>query len=162
MVVVRTARFPRDADAVAALVGEYLRQTELEKADRGLAAPGAPLPARYAREIDAPAEAFGADRVLLAAVDGVDCGVVVVRTSPRGTELSRFWTAPSARGRGVGSALLDEALRGMNAPARLSVWRWRDDAVRLYRGRGFEVVAPWDDRADLLCLERPTPLSARR
>lgn len=161
MVVVRTARFPRDAAAVAALVGEYLHRTELEKAERGLVASGAPLPARYAREIDAPAKAFVAARVLLASVDGVDSGVVVVRATPRATELSRFWTAPSARGRGVGSALLDAALSGTDTPVRLSVWRWRDDAVRLYRGRGFEVVASWDDRADLLCLERAMPLSAR-
>lgn len=161
MTVVRTAVFPRDAAAVSALIGDYLRRTESEKAERGFASPGAPLAARYVREIEDPVRAFAADRVLIAALDGVDCGIVVVHTSPEGAELSRFWTSPAARGRGVGSALLDAALSDTATRVRLSVWRWRDDPVRLYLRRGFEVVASWDNRPDLLCLERPAPLSAR-
>ncbi len=161
MTVVRTAVFPRDAAAVSGLLGDYLRRTESEKAERGLATPGAALAARYAREIDDPAAAFAGNRVLVATVDGVDCGIVVVRISPVAVELSRLWTTPPARGRGVGSALLDTALADAVTPVRLSVWRWRDDAVRLYRRRGFTVVASWDDRPDLICLERPAPVSAR-
>ncbi|MEV7874325.1 hypothetical protein [Microbacterium sp. NPDC089188] len=83
MTVVRTAVFPRVAAAVSELLGDYLRRTESEKAERGLATPGAALAARYAREIDDPAAAFAGNRVLVATVDDVDCGIVVVRISPR-------------------------------------------------------------------------------
>jgi len=153
-VAVRPARFPRDAATVSALVGSYLRQTEDEKAERGLAPADVPLPDRYAREIADPAAVFADRRVLLASVDDIDCGVVVVTPSATGTELSRFWTAPHVRGRGVGSALLGAALDGAVRPVRLSVWEWRDAALRLYRAAGFVAVPSWDDRPGLICLER--------
>ncbi|MFN3949463.1 GNAT family N-acetyltransferase [Microbacterium sp.] len=160
MISVRAAVFPRDAGAVSALVADYLRQTEAEKGDHGLVAPHAPLPDRYAREIDDPASVFAARRVLLGSVDGVDCGVVVVDDTAGVTEISRFWTTPPARGRGVGSALLSAALEGATGAARLSVWEWRAPALSLYRRWGFAEVASWDDRPQLVCLERAAPVSA--
>ncbi|MDQ1136027.1 GNAT superfamily N-acetyltransferase [Microbacterium sp. SORGH_AS 1204] len=153
-VAVRTAVFPRDADVVSALVASYLRQTESEKAERGLAAADAPLPGHYAREIADPAAAFDRRRVLLAAVDGEDCGIVVVTTSPDATEVSRLWTTPTARGKGVGAALIAAAVEGAVTPVRLSVWEWRGDALRLYRRLSFAPVPSWDDREGLVCLER--------
>lgn len=151
-VVIRPARFPRDGDSVSMLVGDYLRRTESEKAEHGLVDADAAMPARYAREIDDPADVFADRRVLIAAVDDVDCGVVVVARTVRGSEISRFWTAPAARGRGVGSALLAAAVDGAPRPVRLSVWRWREPALSLYVRAGFEVVPSWDERPDLVCL----------
>jgi len=150
-VTIREAVFPRDAAAVSALVGAYLRQTEAEKGERGLAADI--FPERYAREIYDPAAAFAGRHALIATVDGADVGLVVSSTVPEGTELSRVWTDPRARGRGVGTALLTAALNGAVRPVRLSVWDWREPAVRMYRAAGFEVVPSWDDRPGLMCLE---------
>lgn len=152
MTSVRTAVFPDDHAIVSALVGAYLRRTEAEKAERGLVAEDTPLADRYAREIADPATAFAGRRVLIAEIDGVASGVVVVAASRTGTEISRLWTDPSARGRGVGTALLDAALEHAPRPVRLSVWRWREPAIALYRRRGFQIAPSWDDRPELLCL----------
>jgi len=148
---VRTAVFPPDATAVGVLVGAYLRQTETEKVQRGLAAET--FAERYAQEIDDPATAFADRRVLLATIDGAEVGLVVASTDPRGTDLSRLWTDPLARGRGVGSALLSAAVAEAARPVRLSVWEWREPALRMYRAAGFEDVPSWDERPGLVCLE---------
>ncbi|MGC5413030.1 GNAT family N-acetyltransferase, partial [Streptomyces sp. DT225] len=70
-----------------------------------------------------------------------------------------LWTDPAARGRGVASALLgaalEEARRAGARTVRLSVWRWRTGAVALYERLGFTAVPSWDDRTDLVCMERP-------
>jgi GNAT superfamily N-acetyltransferase len=143
--------FPRDTAAVGALVGAYLHQTEAEKAERELTADA--FPERYAREIDDPASAFAGRRIYVAAIEGQDVGLVVSTSTPPGTELSRFWTDPRARGRGVGSALLTAALGAATRPVRLSVWEWREPALRMYHAAGFEIVPSWDDRPGLVCLE---------
>jgi ribosomal protein S18 acetylase RimI-like enzyme len=36
----------------------------------------------------------------------------------------------------------------------LSVWSWRVGAIGLYEKLGFAVVDSWDERADLVCMER--------
>ncbi len=156
-VEVRDAVFPRDLSSVSALLEGYLVQTEREKADHGLVAPSDELPERYARAIEDPESAFRGARVMLASVEGEDCGIIVMTTGVGGSELQRFWTTPPARGRGAGAALLDAALAAASPPVRLSVWEWRRPAIELYRRRGFEVVAPaaaWDSRPGLLCLRR--------
>jgi ribosomal protein S18 acetylase RimI-like enzyme len=55
--------------------------------------------------------------------------------------------------------VLDAALRDAEdlgaSAVRLSVWEWREGAVRLYGSRGFERVSSWDDRERLLCMVRP-------
>ena len=122
------------------------RQFERDKDDiREL---GVPL-----ETIDDPAAAFAGRHALIATVDGADVGLVVSSSVPEGTELSRVWTDPRSRGRGVGTALLTAALSGAVRPVRLSVWEWREPAVRMYRATGFEVVPSWDDRPGLMCLE---------
>ncbi len=50
--------FPDDRDIVSTLVGAYLRQTEMEKAEHGLVPADTPLPARYQLEVDDPGAAF--------------------------------------------------------------------------------------------------------
>ena len=63
---------------------------------------------------------------------------------PDTVELVSMWTAPSARGRGVGTHLVDTVLdwadsRGASV-AGLWVMRGNDSAVRLYERCGFEVT----------------------
>ncbi|MFS0866676.1 GNAT family N-acetyltransferase [Microbacterium sp. 179-B 1A2 NHS] len=139
---------------MSSLLDEYLRRTEIEKAAHGLVAPADQLPERYRHEVARPAESLTGTRVIIATADGEDCGLVVVGTSASGaSEIKRFWTRPAARGRGVGSALISEALRDVDRPIRLSVWEWREPAIRLYQKLGFVSAVPWDDREGLLCLE---------
>lgn len=73
-----------------------------------------------------------------------------------GVEIKRLWVDPRARGQRVGSALLDAACYSANSlPMRLTVWDWRDDAIGLYRSRGFVAVPTWDRRPRLVCMEKP-------
>lgn len=133
---------------------DYLRQTESEKAERGLISPADALPERYRQEVVNPAESLKGMRVIVAHLDGEDCGLVIVGTSLSGaSEIKRLWTTPMTRGRGVGSALMSEALRNVARPVRLSVWEWREQAIQMYRKLGFAPATPWEDRDRLLFLE---------
>ena len=162
MVSVRVAEFPRDHDSVSALLGSYLLATETEKAERGLVAAEALLPERYGREIADPATALAGRRILIASLDGKDCGVVVIGRPGDTAEISRFWTSPDSRGRGVGTALLEQALSRAGRPVRLSVWPWRQPAIALYRRYGFETAPSWDARPELVCLELRGARAERR
>ncbi|WP_378145978.1 GNAT family N-acetyltransferase [Cnuibacter sp. UC19_7] len=146
-----------DAAAVGALVEAYLRQTEQEKAERGLAEPvdfdGA-LPPRYAAEVTDPARAFDADDVLLAVDDDRAVGVVVSRSVPEGTEIKRLWVDPGHRGQRIAEALLSAVVAGADGDVRLSVWEWRAPALAVYRRLGFAEVPSWDARPALVCLVR--------
>jgi len=155
---VREARFPDDTADVSRLVDAYLRQTESEKVARRLASPleGGRLPDRYQAEVDDPARAFSGADVLLAALPTGPVGVVVLTAQPSGGgEVKRFWVDPAARGVGAGRLLLDAVADRVDGPLRLSVWRWRDDALRSYRRAGFVEVPSWEAREQLVCLERP-------
>ncbi|MEU9339540.1 hypothetical protein AB0D49_41470 [Streptomyces sp. NPDC048290] len=37
---------------------------------------------------------------------------------------------------------------------RLSVQRWRTDAIALYERLGFTITEAWDERDQLVCMER--------
>lgn len=155
-----------DARAVSRLVEAYLVQTEAEKAEHlgasasvSASVDGRGLPERYRSEVDDPRSAYAGAIVLLAELADEPVGVAVVQPSPDAREIKRVWVDPAARGRRVGSALLDAALDGHALPTRLTVWDWREAAVQLYRSRGFVEVPSWDDRPRLLCLER-RPASA--
>ncbi|KQP00322.1 hypothetical protein ASF30_22095 [Leifsonia sp. Leaf264] len=142
-----------DNDAVSRLVEAYLRKTEDEKVlYLGEAHGGADLPDRYRPEIDNPARAYE-NAVVYVAELGSLVGVVVLQQNVTTAEIKRVWVDPSARGLRVGSALIDAALSQTTRPVRLTVWDWRDDAVRLYRTRGFIPVESWEDRPRLLCME---------
>jgi GNAT superfamily N-acetyltransferase len=146
-----------DAAAVGRLVGAYLRQTEREKAAhlRGESLPlDAKLPARYRQEADDPATAYAEALVLLAELDGLPVGLLVLHPADEATMLKRLWTTPDARGQGVGGALMDAAIAAAPGAARLAVWDWRSAALRLAAARGFAHVASWDDRPRIVCLER--------
>ncbi|NEC68921.1 GNAT family N-acetyltransferase [Streptomyces sp. SID9727] len=143
---------------LAALLTAYHLSTEAEKGVPVADASG--LPDRYRSETEAPDRAFADATVLVARDGGAAVGCVVVTDPADGTaEIKRLWTDPGARGRGVASALLGAALertgRAGVRTVRLSVWQWRTGAVALYERLGFTAVPSWDDRADLVCMERP-------
>lgn len=164
-------RNPQDIAAIGRLVEAYLRRTEEEKSLHGVGQetvdPAAALPEPYAGEVRDPAAAYAGARVLLAEDAEARLGVVVWRPAeePDGgmaLEVKRLWADPAARGRGIGSALLDGVLAREDGPVRLSVWSWRDRALGLYRSRGFIEVPSWDPRPDLICLRRPASGAALR
>lgn len=156
--VVRRPPTAPAADGLSALLAGYHLRTEEEK---GLpVADVAGLPDRYRAEVEDPGAAFARDTVLVARAgrDAVGCLVVTAPVAGR-VEVKRLWTDPSSRGLGVASALLgaalDEAARGGAHTVRLSVWRWRAGALSLYERFGFAVTASWDERPELVCMERP-------
>jgi GNAT superfamily N-acetyltransferase len=145
-----------DNEAVSRLVQAYLLHTEYEKATHlGQTNVEASLPQRYHDEVQNPAQAYENSVVYLAELDRSPVGIVVVQQNKSTREIKRVWVEPSARGRHVGSALLDAALVTQDLPVRLTVWDWRHEAVRLYRARGFTLATSWDDRPRLLCMEKP-------
>ena len=147
-----------EAAAVSRLVGNYLRQTESEKADRGLATflDGGRLPSHYEREIESPAETFDGCAVFLAFDDGDPAGMVVVKPVAGGAEIKRLWVEPAHRGKSVASLLIHHLASSMEFDVlRLSVWQWRKPALALYEKLGFVRVASWENRPQLICLERP-------
>src|ERR1700712_91328 len=105
-----------DQEAVSRLVEAYLRQTESEKADYLGATVDADLPERYRKELDDPARVYENAVVYVAELDGTPVGVVVVQENVATREIKRVWTDPSARGRRVGSALIDAAISQQDLP----------------------------------------------
>jgi putative acetyltransferase len=117
------------------------------------------LPARYRAEISDPRSAFADDVVLVARRGDRSAGCVVVTAPVAGrAEIKRLWTVPELRGHGVASALIGAALTHAAAvgvgTVALSVWSWRTGALALYEKLGFAVVDSWDERDDLVCMER--------
>ncbi|CAL9328816.1 hypothetical protein SUDANB1_00024 [Streptomyces sp. enrichment culture] len=148
---------PPIADGLATLLAAYHLQTEAEKGESVADVQG--LPDRYRAEITDPRTAFAGDVVLVALLDDAVVGCLVV-TSPNNaqSEIKRLWTDPESRGRGVASALLGAALtqaagHGVHT-VRLSVWEWRTGAIALYERLGFTVTQSWDERKQLVCLQR--------
>lgn len=158
VVVVRSpGRTPAADGGTAALLEAYHLRTEAEKGRAVADADG--LPDRYRAEIRDPWTAFADDVVLLALVRETAVGCLVVTAPADGrAEIKRLWTDPAFRGRGIASRLLGEALAqaaedGVHT-VRLSVWRWRTGAIALYERFGFTVTESWDDRDELVCMQR--------
>ncbi|MFH9197263.1 GNAT family N-acetyltransferase [Streptomyces anulatus] len=144
-------------DSLAALLAAYHLRTEAEKGESVADVDG--LPDRYRAEITDPRTAFAGDAVLVALLGDTAAGCLVVTSLADGqSEIKRLWTAPEFRGRGIASALLDAALahaaeNGV-ATVRLSVWEWRTGAIALYERLGFTVTRPWDERDQLVYMQR--------
>ncbi|MEU9731331.1 GNAT family N-acetyltransferase [Streptomyces sp. NPDC048002] len=156
-VVRRPGRAVSGEDGLTGLLAAYHLRTEAEK---GAAVAGAEaLPDRYRAEISDPRSAFADDVVLVARCGGAAVGCLVVTAPADGrSEIKRLWTDPAFRGRGIASDLLSAALaQSAESGAdtvRLSVWKWRTAAIALYERFGFAVTDSWDERGDLVCMER--------
>ncbi len=150
-------RTPSIEDGLAALLAAYHLRTEAEKGEVVADVDG--LPDRYRREISDPRIAFVDDVVLVALSVSAAVGCLVVTAPADGrSEIKRLWTDPAFRGRGIASGLLAAALShaaesGVGT-VRLSVWNWRTEAIALYERCGFTVTESWDDRDQLVCMER--------
>ncbi|WP_395245420.1 GNAT family N-acetyltransferase [Agromyces sp. MMS24-K17] len=143
-----------DAATVGELVAAYLEQTLLEEsAHTGVPIADGGLPERYRGEVDDPARAYERATVLLGGLGETPLAMAVVWRAERYREIKRVWVDPLARGRRIGSALIRAALDGADAPTRLTVWDWREDAIRLYRRHGFVPMPSWESRPRLLCME---------
>ncbi|MCI4045946.1 GNAT family N-acetyltransferase [Streptomyces sp. TRM75563] len=150
-------RTPPIEDGLAGLLAAYHLRTEAEKGKSVASVDG--LPDRYRAEITDPRTAFAGDVVLVALLGDAAAGCLVL-TSPANepAEIKRLWTNPEFRGRGIASALLGAALvhakeNGVDT-VRLSVWEWRAGAIALYERLGFTVAEPWDERDQLVCMQR--------
>ncbi|MFD8731186.1 GNAT family N-acetyltransferase [Streptomyces sp. NPDC059611] len=148
---------PSAEEGLAGLLAAYHLRTEAEKGEAVADADG--LPDRYRAEISDPRTAFVDDVVLLALSGDTAVGCVVV-TAPAGgrSEIKRLWTDPAFRGQGIASGLLGAALAhaaesGVSG-VRLSVWKWRTGAIALYERLGFTTTEPWDERDQLVCMQR--------
>ncbi|MFJ3727950.1 GNAT family N-acetyltransferase [Streptomyces sp. NPDC090045] len=144
-------------DGLAALLAAYHLQTETEKGAGVADVDG--LPDRYRAEISDPRSAFADDVVLVALSGSATVGCLVVTAPADGrSEIKRLWTDPEFRGRGIASDLLGAALahtaESGAGTVRLSVWNWRTAAIALYERFGFTVTESWDDRDQLVCMER--------
>ncbi|MEU6277802.1 GNAT family N-acetyltransferase [Streptomyces populi] len=141
----------------AALLAAYHLRTQAEKGET--VADADRLPDRYRAEVLDPRAAFADDVVLVASSGDAAVGCLVV-TAPVGglCEVKRLWTDPAFRGRGIASGLVGAALAqaadGGADTVRLSVWRWRTGAIALYERFGFTVTESWDERDQLVCMER--------
>ncbi|MFE2547497.1 GNAT family N-acetyltransferase [Streptomyces sp. NPDC059355] len=148
---------PSAEGGLAGLLTDYHLRTEAEKG--GAVADVHGLPDRYRAEILAPRTAFVDDAVLLALSGDTVVGCLVV-TAPAGgrSEVKRLWTDPAFRSRGIASGLLGAALahaaEGGVSGVRLSVWKWRTGAIALYERLGFVITESWDERDQLVCMER--------
>ncbi|MFD8734049.1 GNAT family N-acetyltransferase [Streptomyces sp. NPDC059618] len=157
-VVRRPDRSPAADGGLSALLTAYHLRTEAEK---GAAVAGVEeLPERYRAEISDPETAFADDAVLLAVIGDRTVGCLAVTAPADGIcEVKRLWTDPAVRGRGIASGLLGAALARAAewgaSGVRLSVWSWRTGAIALYRRHGFTVTESWDERGQLVCMQRP-------
>lgn len=157
MIDIREVDPAKERHAVSLLIANYLRQTESEKAERGLAesADAGALPSHYEREIADPSEAFRDCRVFVATDDDVPAGIVVVTSVDDRAEIKRLWVEPGHRGKSIASLLLGRVVSSTDAGVlRLTVWEWREPALALYEKLGFVRVKPWERRPELVCLER--------
>lgn len=102
------------------------------------------------QELTAPTVRF------LAARDHADgqllgCGAVILQPD-RSAEIKRMFVEPSARRRGVGSALLQalegEAVSAHAVVVRLETGTRQPEAIALYRSAGFLVRPPFGDYPD--------------
>ncbi|MEY9931348.1 ribosomal protein S18 acetylase RimI-like enzyme [Catenulispora sp. GP43] len=157
---VAVVRWPGQAPSVekglSALLAAYHLRTEAEKGES--ATEISELPDKYRAEVSDPRTAFIDDAVLVAVSGDTAVGCLVVTAAADGrSEIKRLWTDPGFRSRGVATRLLEAALAhaadsGVGT-VRLSVWRWRTEAIALYERIGFVITDSWDHREHLVCMQ---------
>lgn len=140
---VTPARSAADIAAATSLFRTYAASLDVDLAYQGFDAEMAAMPGLYAPP---------AGELLLArGILGEPLGAVGLRPiEPAGCcEMKRLYVAPSARGLGLGAALVDAvekaAARIGYVELRLDTLPTMGDAIALYRRLGFEDMAPYYD-----------------
>ena len=143
-----------DLEATAQLFDAYASALEIDLGYQDFATELASLPGKYAPP---------AGELLLARrSDGEPLGCVGLRAiAPDGCcEMKRLYVAPTARGLGLGRALVEavigEAVRIGYGEMRLDTLPTMAEAISLYRAAGFAAIAPYYDTpiADTLFFAR--------
>jgi ribosomal protein S18 acetylase RimI-like enzyme len=133
-----------DLDDARMLFRAYAASLPVDLGYQDFASELATLPGKYR----APAGAL----LLARARTGTAIGCVGVRSLAEGVcEMKRLYVDPAARGLGLGRALMDavvaEAARLGYREIRLDTLPTMTAAIAMYRGAGFEPVAPYYDTA---------------
>lgn len=148
-VTIRPADFPRDTDAVATLMGDYLTWA-VGRLHEEYGLEDSPTDLSTIRE-SLPAYVPPKGLLLLAERDGDPVGVAALRTiAPEIVEIKRMYVDPRGRGLGIGSALVDRLLTEARdtfaaKTVRLDSCRFMTDAQRLYTSRGFVEREPYEE-----------------
>jgi len=135
-----------DTDAVGALMLEYLEWAiQRLRAEYGVVWPPVDRATTrtYVENIRRPEGAL-----IVAELNDRLVGIGAFhRLEPGVAEIKRMYVVPTARGRHVGSAVLDRLLREAeldgNQVIRLDTLKFMSDAQRLYRSRGFRERSPY-------------------
>ncbi|MGE3742597.1 MAG: GNAT family N-acetyltransferase [Geminicoccaceae bacterium] len=134
-------RAAADLAAVARLFEAYAASLDVDLCFQGFAAELAGLPGKYAP----PA----GELFLARSQDGQALGCIALHPlrSPEVCEIKRLYVAPTARGMGLGRALLDRVLRTAREIGYREVWLdtlpGMTEAMALYHGAGFRPIAPY-------------------
>ncbi|MEV8339464.1 MULTISPECIES: GNAT family N-acetyltransferase [Leucobacter] len=146
---------PRDCAELTTLLTDYHLRTESEKGNPVGSVDA--LPEKYRFELTDPQRTFSGDTVLVARYEGHAAGCLVITTrGDQSLEIKRLWTDENYRGRHIATSLLTEARNHavrVNAEViQLSVWKWRSNAIALYKKVGFTDTSSWEDRDQLICM----------
>lgn len=131
-----------DVGAAAMLLGRYRAFVATP------AGPGFRMPRLDAEIAGLPASCSGAGtRLLLAFVDGEPAGCISLRQSGPISELKRMWVENPARNRGVGQALVEEAIDYARCDGAVAIHLDTEPermpaAAQLYRRLGFRSIPP--------------------
>lgn len=134
------AAFPRERDAVQALFREYERYLGIDLCFQSFAEEVERLPGRYAPP---------GGNIVLARDGGALLGCVAwYRFAPAIAELKRLYVRESARGRGLGRALLEQAIAGIRAQGYAQLYldslEHLTEATALYRQFGFTRIPSYN------------------
>lgn len=146
---VRRATPGTDDDAVSALMVDYLSWA-LDRLREEYGIDDPPTEPRLVRESLPLFQQPDGLTVLAEENDGRVVGVGALRRHGGAvTEVKRMYVAPEARGRHLGSAILDRLIAEAGETGarllRLDTCRFMTDAQRLYRSRGFSERDPYPE-----------------
>ena len=87
-------------------------------------------------------------RLTIGVLDGNPVGCGAVSVHHRVAELKRLYVRREARSRGIGRALVEDAIDWARSfgcrQLRLDVWLERKPAIRLYQSLGFQPIEPYE------------------
>lgn len=149
MVDIRQADVDRDRESIETLWREYLSWGNAQL--QALHRVRFPIEDSLQHDLASLAKFQPPDgRLLLAFEDDVAIGTASLRRiAPDTAEIKRMYVRPTARGRGLGRALLDRIIEDAEASGythiRLDSARFMREAQSLYRSAGFREIAPYPE-----------------